>query len=621
MIVFDQNFCRDYERSREAEWLETNGQGGYAMGTAAGANTRRYHALLTFAARPPLERFQAVNRLEEAWILDGARQDFSAQAYPGAVYPKGFQLLELFRLDPFPVWTYAAGPVRLEKKIFMRYGENTAVVLYELLSGPPVRLEVRPVLTFRAHHGLTREDGRFKDKSTAAGDVLTLPTPAGPSLRLALGGGDFRPEEFWYRNQEYSWEERRAMDRREDAYSPGVFTATLAPGRPAAFVASTEKRDPAQAPLWAGQERDLRRKNIARSLVRGPLADRLAAAADQLIVSREDKISVLAGYPWLDDWGRDALIALPGLFLWTGRAAEAAESLRLFARNIHDGLIVNRFGSYGAGPDFRAADTSLWFIWAVQKYFQATGDAALVRELLPVLRRILEAYEKGKVHGLGMDADGLVAADGGLSWMEARADTDVLPARAGKPVEVQALWYNALQFASELDVKFGEASRGYDKIAAVARRSFREKFWNAGAQYLFDRVDGREKDATVRPNALFAVSLPYEILDQDLFRPLVETAWRSLVTPQGLKPGPDSPWAWPWLLGPFITAMVKAFGPLEATKAQAMKLLEPFAAPPPVGVLGAVPEKFFEGRPWGCPSQAVGAAELLRVIGEESLLL
>jgi predicted glycogen debranching enzyme len=647
MISFGRGVCGKFSESNEREWIEANGRGAYAMGTVAGGNSRRYHSLLNIPLRPPVDRYQTVNRLEESVIVGGQRAPLSCQSYPGIVHPQGFAHLERFRLDPFPVWTYVVANVRLEKTFFLRYGEDTAVILYSLLSGPEVVLEVRPLLTCRSHHHLAREDERFSGRVEMSAHCLRV-TPEGvPAFYLCSAEGTFSQDGFWYRNQEYVFEQQRGMEHREDAFCPGVFQYKLQPGQTVALVVSTEPRNSAEAQDWSRQERLLRRQTLERAHVRGPLADLLVLAADQFIVGRGDGSSVIAGYPWFEDWSRDTMVSLPGLCLATGRAKEAGEILETYAGRLQKGLLPNRFPD--TGPiEYNAVDAPLWFIWAVQKHYQAVKDGALVKRLLPALRAIVDAYQHGTDFGIHMEPDGLIAADApgqALTWMDALVDGVPVTPRGGKPVEIQALWYNALQFLSELDLKFGEPSRGYDKLAAIARNSFNEKFWNETSAYLYDRVDGRERDASLRPNALFAISLPYEILAAERFKPVVDTAWRELYTTYGLRSlSPQDPRfktryegppevrdgvyhegpVWPWLLGGFLTAFVKAYGSTEETKAQVQAFLSPFLDHLSEAGLGTVSE-LFDGEaphtPRGCPAQAWSVGEVLRILWEESLVV
>jgi predicted glycogen debranching enzyme len=648
MISFGRGICGNFAESSEREWLETNGRGGYAMGAVCGANTRRYHALLTVPRRPPTGRFQTVNRVEESVFAGDSRHEISCQTYPGVIYPQGFKYLERFRLDPFPVWTYAFAGARLEKSFFLRYGEDTAVILYRLLSGPLIGLEVRPLFTCRPHRELTKEDGRFLERVSLIDSGILIKPDGGPDLFVSAQG-QFRFESFWYRNQEYEWERRRGLDFREDAYSPGSFRFELEPNRTVALVFSTAERRPEEAVEWSRQEALLRRQVLEESLVRGPLADNVLLAADQFMVSRGDGGSVMAGYPWLEERSRDTLIAVPGICLATGRADDAKKILDTYSNYLVKGLLPARFPDPEEALSYASVDAPLWFVWAVQHYLKATRDMEAVKRWFPSLRQIAEAYQHGTLHGIHMDQDGLVAAGApgeALTWMDARSEEGPVTPRSGKPVEVQALWYNALQFLAELELKLGEPSGGYDKLAGIARQSFNEKFWNEAAHYLYDRIEGRERDAAIRPNALFAISLPYEILEENRFRAVVDTAWSRLYTTYGLRSlspedsnyhgkysGPSEDRArsrhqggvWSWLLGTFLTCYAKAYGESEQTKSQMLVFLQPFLDHVAEELcLGNVSE-LFEGdpphSPRGCPAYASGVAEALRVLWEENLVI
>lgn len=640
--------CGNYSDASEREWLEANGRGGYALGTVAGGNTRRYHSLLTVPRRPPLERVQLVNRSEDALIAGDKRFDLSCQSYPDVVNPKGYDRLESFRLDPFPVWTYAWGDVRFEKSFFLRYGEDTAVAVYRLLAGPALSLEVRPFLTGRDHHVLLKESARLDGKARAEGGTLTVDFPDGPVLTVWADGGRFESAAAWYRNQTYVWEERRGLERQEDVWSPGFFRIPLKPGQTTRVVYAVGRSSLDGAERWEEEERDQRRKIVRASLVRGPLAGALTAAADQFIVSRGDGLSVIAGYPWFGDWSRDALVAFPGLFLATGRWNEAPGFLDTYARHVHEGLLPNRSPEGGESTQYNAVDAPLWFVRAVQAYHRATHDDDRARAWLPVMREIVDSYQHGNRLDIRMDQDGLIEIPPGdwpLTWMDARLDGKPVTPRNGKPVEIQALWYNALQFLVEIQLKLKEPTRGYDKLAGVARKSFNEKFWNEDAQCLFDVVDGKRREAELRPNGLLAVSLPYEILEERNFKPLVETTWWELLTPRGLRTlspshllyrgrhgGPPADrdrmyhqgTVWPWLLGPFVTAYVKAFGSTEESKKQVVRFLQPLVHHLSEAGLGQVSE-FFDGdaphAPQGCPAQAWSVGEILRVLWEEGITL
>jgi predicted glycogen debranching enzyme len=646
-VALDRAACADPTTALAREWLETNGRGSYAMGTVAGGHTRRYHGLLTAARRPPVDRRQWVNRLADAVLQEGRRFDLSCQQYPDVLQADGCKILESFRLDPWPTWVYAGEGVRVEKSLFLRYGEDTLVVTYRLLSGTAATLEARPLLTDRDPHFLGRADGRFDGKTRTIERGCRVDGASG-GVSLWVSEGEFQIDPAWHRNQVYALEEQRGLDKAEDVFAPGVFRLPLAPGRPVRFFVSTERDGGVDGDAWEEEERDQRRRLVRASLVRGPMAALLTAAADQFIVARGDGASVIAGYPWFGDWSRDALIAFPGLYLATGRWSEGPSLLDTFARHVHQGLLPNQFPEGDAPTSYNAVDAPLWFVRAVQAYHRATHDDESVRRWLPVMRDIVDAYQHGTEHGVRMDGDGLIEAPAGeraMTWMDAVVDGKPVTPRGGKPVEIQALWYNALQFLVEIQLKWKEPTRGYDQLAQVAQKSFNEKFWNADGAYLFDVIDGRHRDAAVRPNALFALAFPYEILEEKHFKPVLETAARELVTPRGLRslarPSADYRPAcvggpaerdrayhqgtvWPWLLGAFLTAHAKVHGPAEEAKKQRMEFLKPLAFYIAGAGGGQAPE-IFDGdaphAPRGCPAQAWSVGELLRVLWEEGVVL
>ncbi|MBL8023548.1 MAG: glycogen debranching enzyme family protein [Elusimicrobia bacterium] len=648
LLLLGPDICRNFEDASGREWIETNGRGSYAMGAVADCATRRYHGFLTVARRPPLDRFQLVNRLEETVFQDGTRVDLSCQQYPGVSRPASGDRLESFRLDPFPTWTFAWGETRLQKTYFLRYGEDTGVMTYRLLSGPALEMEVRPLLSFRDHHSLGRRDARFEGRLSYGENLVGVSVPGVDPLTLWATDGHFYSVPVWYNTQDYVKEERRGEEGWEDVFGPGIFRFSLQKDKPVSVVFSAVLKERVPSSGWEGEERDQRRKIVQGSLVRGPLGGALSAAADSFVVSRGEGLSVLAGYPWLADWSRDALVAFPGLFLATGRWSEATSFLETYARHVRQGLLPNYFSEGNASVAYNAVDAPLWFIRAVQAYHKATHDDAAVRKWLPILRDIVDAFQNGAAYDIHMDGDGLIvapAADLALTWMDARVNGQRVTPRTGKPVEIQALWYNALQFLVEIQLKLKEPTRGYDTLAQIARQSFNAKFWNESGAYLYDVIEGKQRDDAVRPNALLAVSLPYEILEEKRFRSVVDAAWKTLYTPRGMRTlAPGSPGyrarcegtlsdrdsayhqgtVWPWLLGPFLTAFVKAYGATEETKSHVVSFLQPFLGHLTEVGVGHISE-IFDGdaphSPRGCPAQAWNVGELLRVMWEEGVTL
>jgi len=602
------------ETAPQQEWLETNGLGGYASSTVTGLNTRRYHGLLVAAIKPPVGRMVLLSKLEETLVIADRRYDLSTNRYPGVVHPRGYQFLKQFRRDPFPILTYEAGGVQLEKSVFMVQGQNTTVIRYEIRGPAGCTLEVRPLIAFRDFHATTRENAALDPRfETGNGWVKLTPYAGLPSLYLNYAGAQVHASGTWYRNFEYDRERERGLDFREDLFNPLVLVFN---GPRLVVVASTE---PAPAQFE-------RRKTTSA----------LAAAADQFIVRRGEQHTIIAGYHWFGDWGRDTMIALPGLTLATGRYDIAKSILLAFAAHVDRGMLPNRFPDVGEAPEYNTVDATLWFFEAVRALLEATGDDGFVRQkLYATLADIVAWHERGTRYGIHVDSDGLLhAGEPGvqLTWMDAKVGDWVVTPRSGKPVEIQALWYNALRVMAGL----GTDSAHYTALADRAQASFAPQFWNDRAQCLYDVVDGDSQDASIRPNQIFAVSLFHKMLPADKAKAVVDVVEQRLLTPYGLRTlAPDDPHyrgryegdprsrdsayhqgtVWPWLMGPFIAAYVDVHGRSPEALAKAAGWLAGFERYISEDGLGQVPE-VFDGdapqRPGGCIAQAWSVAELLR---------
>ncbi len=477
MIRFDHDVCGDWHRATSREWLEPNGLGGYASSTIVGANTRRYHGLLVAALRPPTQRTVLLSKLEETLALREAEYDLSCNQYPGAINPQGYRHLREFRLDPFPTFVYEVGEsaqTLLEKRVAMCHGHNLVVVSYHLLESPgDATLIVRPIINCRDYHHLMHENASFDTTTNISGarDTITIaPYQGVPPLTIQFSRTYFEPFGFWYRNFEYAQEAARGLDYHEDQYSPGFFTCQLEQGKTAYLIASIEPLadfDPASA---------LEKERTRRVALLDPWTGapeeikQLVTAADAYLVSYQSDMQkpasgFLAGYHWFEEWGRDTMISLPGLTLVTGRYETARNILRTFAQHRHKGLIPNRIPNADEQPHYNTTDATLWMFWAVQKYVDYTGDRDFVMgEMLPVLLEMVEWHVNGTDFGIGMEADGLLrAGEPGtqLTWMDAKVGDWVVTPRHGKPVEINALWYNALKFLEELGaIHAGQAPSG-----------------------------------------------------------------------------------------------------------------------------------------------------------------
>jgi predicted glycogen debranching enzyme len=651
MIEIDQEGCRNLETALSREWLETNGIGGFSSSTITGLNTRRYHGLLTAATTPPVGRLVLLSKLEETLTIDGRRYELSANQYPGGVHPEGFKYQTGFRLDPFPVFTYEVEGVRLEKRVFMLQGENTTVVQYEVpvpLEGRtavPIVLEVRPLIAFRDYHSTTHENGALNSKMETQDGLTTVkPYSDLPALHFAHDTAQIEVNGFWYRNFQYAIEQERGLDFAEDLFSPCAFTFDLTKSPLVSIIASTERRDVGKADAYRKAETERRNLLSGKSVADQPIST-LTAAADQFIVARERCKTVIAGYHWFADWGRDTMIALPGLTLATGHAEIVKSILAEFAVHVDQGMLPNRFPDAGETPEYNTVDATLWFFEAVRALVQYTNDFDFVRTTLySVFIDIINWHVKGTRYNIHVDSDGLLFSGEPLvqlTWMDAKVDDWVVTPRTGKAVEIQALWYNALRVMEDLAEKFGDKAnqKQYKTMAASARKSFNEKFWNGQTDCLYDVVNGDERDSSIRPNQVFAVSLSNSMLSKARAKSILRVVERELLTPRGLRTlSPKDPrylgryegdprsrdgsyhqgTVWPWLMGAYISAYVKTFGE-NAGRTFASEWLKNFEAHLTEACLGQVSE-IFDGdpphTPRGCVAQAWSVAELLRTAVE-----
>jgi len=657
MISFDRSICRNFDSAIEKEWLETNGIGGYASSTIIGVNTRGYHGLLVAATRPPLGRMVLLSKVEETLIIGDRRYEISCNQYPGAIYPEGYRYLDSFRLEPFPISTYAVADVAVEKSVFMVHGENTTFIAYRIIRAPGVvTLELCPLIACRDFHGRMHESQNLDMDIRWENGYISI---ASRGIRLfmsvrveqaaSLFNAEFQRSGHWYRNLEYRMEASRGQESHEDVYSPGYFVCMLTEGEEAALVASTN--DPSALELEASRSRELRRRdsisNIDASTL--PSLNGLMAAADQFIVKRAgDLFSIIAGYHWFGDWGRDTMIALPGLTLVPKRYDVAKGILKSFARYCDRGMIPNRFPEAEEQPEYNTVDASLWFVYAVKKYLDYTSDLSFVEsELFDALTQIIQHYMNGTRYNIHMDADGLIyAGEAGtqLTWMDAKIGDLVVTPRRGKAVEINALWYNALRVMEQLSRKLGRmgSSFEYMLLAEKAKRSFNQIFWNEDRNCLYDCVDGDHLDASIRPNQILAISLPHRLLTEERAKAVLEVVQRELLTPFGLRSlstkheeyighyGGDQysrdlayhqGTVWAWLLGPFITAYINVNGQSKEAKEFAEELLSRFLRNHLRDAgLGTISE-IFDGdpphHPRGCIAQAWSVAEILRAYVED----
>jgi predicted glycogen debranching enzyme len=564
------------------------------------------------------------------------------------VHPAGYRFIQGFRLDPWPVTTFRAGEMELEKAVFMPHGQAAAVAQYTLAAAPePVWLALRPLLACRDYHHLGHSAAGFHSAVTTGPDCFTLePYDADSQITLIHPGGEFWPDGMWYYSFQYPREQERGLDYAEDLYSPGEIRFLLNPGETAWVVAATRPDLEPEPEAWAEEERERRTALASCPACHDDTARQLTLAADQFLVRRQvggqELLSLIAGYPWFTDWGRDAMIALPGLLLLPGRHAEAAQVLAAFAGHVQGGLLPNTFGDDGQGAAYNTVDAALWFIHAVRLYAEHTGDFETIRErFYEPVTRVLSAYRSGTDFGIGMDEDGLIRAGSihtQLTWMDAKIGDTAFTPREGKPVEINGLWYSALRTGQYLAEKLGgEGGTEYKRLADRVRTAFERDFWCEEHGYFYDRIGEAGPDATLRPNQVIALALPYPLGTPEQARRALDAVTRNLLTPYGLRTlAPYEPgyrgqctgdqWqrdaayhngtVWPWLLGPYGSALLRVEGDSTESRGHLRKMLGPLVDYLFDGGTGSLPE-IFDGDPPHAPrgtfAQAWSVGEVLRL--------
>lgn len=656
MIDFGREVCGDLATAARREWLVTNGIGGYACGTIAGLLTRRYHGLLVAALKPPLGRTLLVAKLDETAAYDGRIYPLFVNRWAsGHVNPADAQHLERFRLEgTVPIWTYACADALLEKRVWMQQGANTTYIRYDLCRAlAPLTLTLQALVDYRGHHASTRADAWKMYIQPLTGGLLITAFDGATPFCLLSDDALCTPQHDWHRHFFLAQEAYRGLDAQEDHLHAGTFQRTLQPGESLTIVATTDSEANADGVRAYAQRQAYEQKLVdqarrsARPRQHGKQqslpswVQQLVLAADQFIVHRRlpdspQGLSVIAGYPWFGDWGRDTMIALPGLALATGRPDVAARILRTFARYVDRGMVPNRFPELGEAPEYNTVDATLWYLEAMREYYSATEDNELLRELFPLLQEIIDWHERGTRYGIHVDPeDGLLfAGEQGaqLTWMDAKVGDWVVTPRIGKAVEVNALWYNAQCAMGEFAARLGEPHQRYRKRAKRVRASF-QRFWNQPAGYCYDVVDGPNGDETaLRPNQLLAVALPDSPLESEQQRAVVDVCARRLLTSHGLRSlaahepayvgsyGGDQRQrdaayhqgtVWAWLIGPFVRAHLRVY----RDPALAQSFLQPLIRHLSDGCVGTLGEVFDGDAPFvprGCLAQAWSVAEVLR---------
>ena len=656
-VQFGREVCGELEIAESREWLVTNGLGGYASGTVAGSTTRRYHALLVAALEPPVKRTVLVNGLDETVRYLGNNFSLATNRWKsGFLSPKGYLLVESFHLEGTkPVWRYALADALLEKRIWMKQGENTTYVRFSLVRGrEPIDLDAKVLVNYRDfHHTTQATDWSTRVGAVAHGLEVVAFEGASPFyLKSAVGSWTARNE--WYRNYYLPEEQARGLDDQEDRLHAGQFHCQLYPGETLTLVFSTEP-----LPLLEEEQALTERSNYEVRLFQDwqeqhartcglPAEDepswlwQLVLAADQFVVKRAlpdqaDGRSIVAGYHWFNDWGRDTMIALPGLALAMGRAEIARTILLSVARYVDQGLLPNNFPDAGGAPGYNSVDAALWLFEALRQYFETTQDLEILQKLFPVLAGIIDAHVRGARYNIKVDpADALLYAGNAevqLTWMDAKIGDWVVTPRTGKAVEINALWINALDTMAGFARLLMKPGEGYERLVEKATRSF-QKFWNPERHCCYDVVDtpSGENDAALRPNQIFALSLPVSPLSGMQRKAVVDTVADQLLTSHGLRSlgpyetgykgqytgGPrerDSAYhqgtVWGWLLGPFALAHYRVYR--DARLAQSF--LEPLGKTISSGGLGTLGEIFTGDAPFtpvGAIAQAWTVSEVVR---------
>jgi predicted glycogen debranching enzyme len=652
-LHLDPQTCRDLGPAASREWLVTDGLGGYASGTVAGVNTRRYHGLLVASLSPPVQRMVLLAAVEE-WLIapDGERQPLSAQEYwDGTVYPDGFRFLEGVDIDGMlPTFRWVVDGRIIEKRIWMEHGLSRTVVTYRLVSGPPVSLQLRPLFAHRDYHEQRHGQGGFETAESSGGWVIDA---AGVRSHFEVRPSPLvRSRPDWYWRVLHRAERERGLDDEEDLFTPGTVEVALDERNEVVVLAGidpTPQGWDVATSLHAARQRQVA---LTDPSSRHPLAGQLVIAGEQLRVARRvansppplagegqgrGERTVIAGYHWFADWGRDTMISLPALAMRPGTLWEARAVLDTYIRYLDHGLIPNRFPDSGEAPQYHTIDATLWLFQAVAAYLRASRDFRFIADRLDALEGIIDWHVGGTRHNIGMDQrDGLLAGgeDGyALTWMDARVGDWVVTPRRGKPIEINALWFNALRLTADWCERAMRPAGRYRQMAAQAHESAQARFWYRDGGYCYDVVDTAEgDDPSLRPNQVIALALVYPLIEGDRARSALNVVTAKLLTPYGLRTlSPDDAryqasyhgdqrardaayhmgMAWPWLLGPYLDAHLRLNGDRESIR----RVLEPFLAHLSDAGLGTISEIFEPEppyRPVGCIAQAWSVAEILR---------
>ncbi|PYG85877.1 putative glycogen debranching enzyme [Ruminiclostridium sufflavum DSM 19573] len=652
-MEFGKSYWYSYEQGSSREWIITNGIGGYASGSLICSNSRRYHGLLIAALKPPTSRHLLLaNLLEDLVLEDGTHVTLSSFKSSDGYINQGFNNLQRVSYDYFPQFVYSYEDIFIKKKIAMKTGENTTVVQYEIRNGSrAASFKLSPLVNYRDHHHQSKGCYLNFNMSINENEIGLSPKVSDVMLKLSTSTGKFISfDSCYFYNMLYALEQERGLDSFEDHFMPGYFIMELKPFecKTISFAATTENYG--SGAINAGdviREEERRLSELLdKKKYKNRLCRRLVLAADNFIVYRKstDSKTVIAGYPWFTDWGRDTMIAFEGLTLVTGRYEDAKDILYTFSRYVKNGLIPNMFPDDGQQPAYNSVDAALWYFEAVYNYLEYTQDYSFVKEkIYSCLKEIFIGFRDGTVFDIRMTADGLITAGNPgtqLTWMDAKVGDWVVTPRHGKAVEINALWYNGLMIMSSLAKKFDDRDI-YSNLAKKVKASFDKEFWNGADNCLYDVVNDFGKDPSIRPNQIMAVGLSYAVIEGDKAGSVVEKVWKELYTPYGLrtlsKGNPQykgtysgDVWSrdgayhqgtvWTWPLGRFIKAYVRVNGSNEEARRNALDFVLPFINHLKDAGLGSISEIFDGNSPYyprGCFAQAWSVSEILRAAVED----
>jgi predicted glycogen debranching enzyme len=663
-IAVDEKTCLNVKEAMQLEWLDTNGTGGYASSSVIQCHTRKYHCLLAAVCPEAAGRFVLLSKIEDSLFSGDTEIPLACHRYRGVFSPEGYKYMKAFVLGDAPRFIFRIGNTIIRKTVMLIREESTVMIRYDCSrSDVPLSLRIRPFLAFRNIHELSRENLFLHVRTYAVRNGFKIQPYEGlPPLFVRVGGrARFFPRPLWYRRFEYPEEAERGFESHEDLFHPGLFELRLTKGEAVFLWAGTKAFDGNLKTKWEAEEKRRARESLAARKAaknfnhhtdddRSLLAILMRAGRQFLVIPPGRGPSVIAGYPWFGSWGRDTLISLPGLTFCSGRPGWGAAILREIGKYQNKGLLPNVVADNGKEAGFNAVDTSLWYFWAVQQFLKYTGKIKIVRkDLWPVMQSILRHYLRGTLHWIYTADNGLLhagARDIQLTWMDAVVGGIPVTPRSGFAVEINALWYNALCFAAELSETFRESEFLNAELISRVRRSFEDVFWIEEDEYLGDVLSPEGLDKSVRPNQIFAVSLPYSPLDPSRWAGVVEKVRRELLTPFGIRtlspgnpaykgryegdpPTRDASYhqgtAWYWLIGHFGEALLKTAANKEDAREYLLEYLRTsLQRHLREGGLGLVGE-IFDGdpphRPRGCIAQAWSTAEAIRLyclLGETS---